>query len=107
MNTEKSLSYSKKSANSLIAARSLKNKKLPEGTKLTVDNIVNDEAEARMHYLLCTTKDGRVRVPMKDFINMTNVKGGPSYHEGEGDDTESIVIPGAFTIAVSLTVLDL
>jgi len=101
MNTEKTFSYSKKAANSLITARALKNSKLPKGTKLSVDKVVNDEVEARMHYLLCDTADGKVRVPMKDFINMKNVAGGASYHAGEGDDTENIIIPGSFTIVDS------
>ena len=102
MNRENTnLSYSKKSANSLIAARSLKNAKLPEGTVLTVSQIVADEKEARMHYILCDTKENKVRVPMKDFVNMKNSEGGTSYHAGEGDDSDEIVIPASFTIVGS------
>ena len=102
MNAENTnLSYSKKKANSLIAARSLKNSKLPEGTVLTVAQIVADEKEPRMHYLLCDTKENKVRVPMKDFVNMKNVDGGASYHAGEGDDSDEIIIPASFTITGS------
>lgn len=83
--------YSKSRAMDQMNTPGLKSKKLAPGTKLTIDEFVEQETKVNgktriTDYALCTGKDGRIRVPVAELLKMQTADGKSIFHTEEGSD---------------------
>jgi hypothetical protein len=92
--------YSKNKALTAQRSASIKSAKIPAGIVLTVDSIIEKESQdenLNRDELLCLKADGtRVRVPIREFMNMQVADGGTLYKDSE--ETGEIVFPSSFAI---------
>ena len=108
------MKYSKERAMAQIAATSLKSKKLPVGTELTIDTITTDnfiqnkgqdnEKLVPNDTLVCTSKDGIIRVPVREFMKMKTAEGKALYSTEEG--SKDAELAGSFKITASIDRVD-
>ena len=98
-----SVKYSKNKALKAQRSASIKSAKIEAGVKLTVVEVIsNESADANLNRdeILCTRPDGgRLRIPVREFMNMTAV-GGPLYKDSEEDG--DIIFPTSITVASSV-----
>lgn len=98
----KDLSYSKALADKAVKATGIKYVKLEAGTRLTVLDVLKSDENENRHSLLCQVEGGRkVRIPVREFINMTNEDGSGSVVASHEDDEDSVVFPSEFAIKSS------
>ena len=93
------MKYNKSRAMAQVAATSLKSNIVENGTELTLVEIVEGSFEQNgkevpNDVMLCETKDGNVRVPVREFMKMKSE--GSLYGSEEG--SKDIELPGKFTI---------
>ncbi|MDH5533919.1 MAG: hypothetical protein OEX81_05860 [Candidatus Pacebacteria bacterium] len=98
------MNYSKKRAMAQIAAFSLKSKIVAPGTSLKLVDIQTGSFEQNGNevandVMLCETKDGNLRVPVREFLKMKNSDGTPVFKSEEGSDEVSF--PNNFKIVSS------
>jgi DNA gyrase/topoisomerase IV subunit A len=95
--------YSKNKALKAQRSAGIKSVKLDAGTKLVVDSIItNPSSDENLNRdeLLCIKPDGkRLRVPIREFMNMTVADGGKLYKDAEEDG--DVVFPLEFTITAA------
>ena len=84
-----------------VAIKNLKYSKLPEGTELTIRDIVANESDGRVEdCMICHNADGQlVRVPVREYMKMKEANGKDLFAGEEGDD--EIQMPNSFVIVSS------
>jgi len=92
------MKYSKERAIAQIAAASLKSAILPNGTELSLVSIVEQELDNGQpnDILLCESKDGNIRVPVRELMKMKTEDGSSVYGSEEG--ATEVELPGKFKI---------
>ena len=98
-----SVKYPKNKALKAQRSAGIKSIKLDAGTKLTVLEVITNastDENLNRDELLCVKPDGKkLRVPIREFLNMAVANGGNLYKDSEEDG--EIVFPLDFTIVGS------
>ena len=104
------MKYSKERAMEQIAATSLKSRKLPLNTVLTLSGVTpghyeQNGKEVANDTLICETADGIIKIPVREFMKMKNEKVGEKLYSAE-EGSKDVDFPGKVEIVAAEDRLD-